>query len=197
MRNNHPTKILVVEDESIVAKHIQTSLERLGYVVPVVASSGEDAIENAALVQPDLVLMDVKLKGMMDGIEAAEKILHQLDVPIVYLTAYADDDTLKRAKITEPYGYILKPFQERELHTTIEMAINKHKVERKLKAREQFEKLIATLSTQFINLAPDEIDAAINRALQAIGEFIGVDRSYIFQFSEDGSKLINTHLWCA
>lgn len=116
-------QVLVVEDESIVALDIQNMLGRLGYEVPVVVSSGEVAIEKAAEMHPDLVLMDIRLKEDMGGIEAAEQIRGRFNIPVVYLTAYADDETLQRAKITEPYGHILKPFDERKLHTAIEIAL--------------------------------------------------------------------------
>ena len=125
------SQILVVEDEGIIAKDIKNTLGLLGYFVVAVASSGEEAIEKAIETHPDLVLMDIVLEGDMDGVEAAEQIRDRFDIPVVYLTAYSDDKTLQRAKITEPYGYILKPFQERELYTTIEMALYKHKIERK------------------------------------------------------------------
>jgi PAS domain S-box-containing protein len=131
-------QILIVEDESIVAKDIKNMLERIGYDVPAVVASGEKAIEKAAETSPDLVLMDIMLKGDMDGVEAAEQIRSRFYIPVVYVTAYADDGTLQRAKITEPFGYIIKPFQERELHTTIEMALYRHKMERKLKESEQW-----------------------------------------------------------
>jgi len=126
-------QILVVEDENIVAMEIQFRLEGLGYVVPTVASCGEEAIQKAEATRPDLVLMDIKLKGEMDGIEAAERIRTCFDIPVVYITAYADKNTLQRAKITAPYGYILKPFEERELHANIEIAIYKHQMEKKVK----------------------------------------------------------------
>jgi PAS domain S-box-containing protein len=122
------TKILVVEDERIVADDIRMSLERLGYDVPAVSVSGEDAINKAEKTHPDLVLMDIVLQGKMDGIEAASIIQSRFDMPVVYLTAYADDKTVDRAKITEPFGYILKPFEDRDLQTTIEMALHKHKM---------------------------------------------------------------------
>jgi len=125
--------ILVVEDEGIVAKDIQNSVERLGYAVPAIALSGEDAINKAMKIRPDLVLMDIMLRGKIDGIEAVNKIREHLDIPVVYLTAYADKHTLERAKITEPFSYILKPFDERELYTAIEIAIYRHKVEKELK----------------------------------------------------------------
>ena len=131
-------QILVVEDEVIIAKDIQNMLKKLGYAVSAATSSGEEAIKKVAETLPDLVLMDIVLEGDMDGVAAAEQIRDCFDIPVVYLTAYSDDTTLQRAKITEPYGYILKPFQERELYTTIEMALYKHKMERKLKENEQW-----------------------------------------------------------
>jgi len=131
-------QILVVEDEGVVARSIQNDLEGMGYDVPEVASSGEEAIKQAEETRPDLVLMDVVLKGDMDGIEAAEHIRRKHDIPIVYLTAYEDSPTLSRAKVTEPFGYLLKPFQERELHATIEMALYKHRLETQLKATERW-----------------------------------------------------------
>jgi PAS domain S-box-containing protein len=136
-------QILVVEDESIVAKGIQHDLRSMGYAVPVIASSGEEALEKASETYPDLVLMDIVLKGQMDGIETIRKMRDRFDIPVVYLTAYEDDATLKRAQVTEPFGYLLKPYEEKELHTTIEMALYKHRMERKLKETEQW--LMATL----------------------------------------------------
>jgi PAS domain S-box-containing protein len=131
-------RIQVVEDESIVALDIKDNLEILGYNVVAVESSGEQAIQKAIETRPDLVLMDIRLKGEMDGIEAAQQIRAHLGTPVIYLTAYADEATLQRAKITEPYGYILKPFEERELHTTIEMALYKHRMEKRLKESERW-----------------------------------------------------------
>lgn len=130
-------QILVVEDEIIIAEDIQRRLKRMGYTVPVIASSGEEAIKKARENNPDLVLMDIVIHGGMDGIETAEQIRASLDIPIVYLTAYADEKTLERAKITEPFGYIIKPFKERELQITIEIALYKHKMEKMLKESER------------------------------------------------------------
>lgn len=126
-------KILVVEDESIVAKDIQGSLKKLGYLVPTTVSSGEKAIEEIEENRPDLVLMDIMLKGDMTGIEAANVIKERFGVPVIFLTAYADENTLSKAKISEPYGYIIKPFKEKELQTTIEMAIYKSEKDEELK----------------------------------------------------------------
>ncbi|MGH7807642.1 MAG: PAS domain S-box protein, partial [Thermodesulfobacteriota bacterium] len=126
-------KILIVEDDENLAQYIKFTLNNLGFEIPAVVSSGEEAIQKAAETKPDLVLMDIVLKGNMDGIEAAEQIRTRFDIPFVYLTGYADNKTFRRAKITEPFLYLLKPFQKRELHTAIEMAIYKHMAERRLK----------------------------------------------------------------
>jgi len=127
-------RILVVEDEAIVAKDVQSRLEGLGYAVPAIASSGEQAVRRAAATQPDLVLMDIRIKGEMDGVEAAGQVRDRFNIPVIYVTAYADDATLERAKITEPFGYILKPFETRELHCAIEMALYKHEAGELVKA---------------------------------------------------------------
>lgn len=131
-------KILIVEDESIVAFNIQHRLEGLGYVVTAIISSGEAAIQSVAQNLPDLVLMDIKLKGRVDGIEAAAQLRNRFQIPVVYLTAYTDDETIERAKLTEPYGYILKPFEARDLCTTIEVALYNHQMERQRRERAQF-----------------------------------------------------------
>ena len=131
-------KILVVEDESIIAMDIKQRAESLGYTVTAVTPSGEKAVKIAEETTPDLVLMDIVLKGEIDGIEAAQRIKNAHDIPIVYLTAYSDEKTLKRAKVTEPFGYIIKPFEDRELHSAVEMALYKHKMESKLKESEKW-----------------------------------------------------------
>jgi CheY-like chemotaxis protein/pSer/pThr/pTyr-binding forkhead associated (FHA) protein len=122
-------QILVVEDDIVVVMELRDRLQSLGYAVPAVASSGKEAIEKAAWMRPDLVLMDIKLKGEMDGVESAEEIRARFNIPVIYLTAYSDEKTLQRAKIAEPYGYITKPFDERKLRTAIEIALHKHKME--------------------------------------------------------------------
>ena len=127
------TNVLVVEDESIVSKDIQHSLKKLGYNVVGSADTGEKAIELAVDLEPDVVLMDIMLKGDINGIEAAENIKTKMSVPVIYLTAYADEGTLSRAKVTEPYGYIIKPFKEIDIHTSIEMAIYKHNKEKEMR----------------------------------------------------------------
>lgn len=132
------TKILVVEDEGLVARSIQSMLINLGYDTVEIASSGKSAIQKAKEIKPDLILMDIKLRGEMDGIEAAKKIGENLNTPVVYLTAYADKKTLQRAKVTEPFGYLLKPFEERDLHSTIEIALYKYNMERELRESKEW-----------------------------------------------------------
>jgi len=132
------TKILVVEDEGLVARSIQSMLINLGYDIVEIASSGKSAIQKAKEIKPDLILMDIKLRGEMDGIEAAKKIGENLNTPVVYLTAYADKKTLQRAKVTEPFGYLLKPFEERDLHSTIEIALYKYNMERELRESKEW-----------------------------------------------------------
>ncbi|MBN2353443.1 MAG: response regulator [Spirochaetales bacterium] len=130
-------KLFIVEDENIVALDIQKRLEKLGYLVAGIAATGEEAVKRVVELRPELVLMDIKLAGEMDGIEAAEKILESYSVPIVYITAFTEEVTLKRAKITEPFGYILKPFEERELRINVEIALYRHQMQNVLKEREQ------------------------------------------------------------
>jgi PAS domain S-box-containing protein len=131
-----PTGVLLVEDEQVVALELKDRLLRSGWKVLDVAASGEDAVEAARRLRPDLILMDIKLQGELDGVAAAEAILKEMDVPVVYLTAFADEATLQRAKLTKPYGYILKPFQERELYVVLEVSIYRHRAERELRESE-------------------------------------------------------------
>ncbi|MBD0393001.1 MAG: EAL domain-containing protein [Microcoleus sp. C1-bin4] len=119
-------KILIVEDESIIAEDISDSLISLGYRITGMVYSGEEAIEAAAKFRPDLVLMDVNLQGEIDGITAAAEIRARFQIPVVYLTAYADENTLRRVNATKPFGYIVKPFEEKNLHTTIQLALHRH-----------------------------------------------------------------------
>jgi signal transduction histidine kinase len=126
-------KIMVVEDESIVAKDLEMTLKRLGYCVPATASSATDALKKAGQHRPDLVLMDIHLHGEIDGIAAARRLRSEMNIPVIYLTAYADDDTVARARETEPFGYLLKPFNERELRSMLEVAIYKHEAESRLR----------------------------------------------------------------
>lgn len=127
------SKILVVEDEMIISMEIKQKLQAMGYIVTGQAITGESAIQKAGEIQPDLVLMDIRLKGDMDGISAAKRIIELHDLPIIFLTAHSDKATLERAIAVSPSGYLLKPFKERELMTNIEMSLHKHRVRQKLR----------------------------------------------------------------
>jgi PAS domain S-box-containing protein len=130
-------RLLIAEDELIVAEDMTACLAARGYEVVGVVSTGEAVIKEALSKGPDLILMDVRLKGARDGIEAATEIHRELDVPIIYVSAYAERDILERAKLTEPYGYVLKPFGERDLNKTVEMALYKHEMDQRIKKRSE------------------------------------------------------------
>lgn len=138
--------ILIVEDERITAEDIKKALNSVGFDVPAIVSSGEEAIKVCEELMPDLVLMDIKLEGKMDGIEAAEKIRSKMGIPVIYLTAYSDEKTVQRAKITEPsgfilkqpYGFLRKPFEETELNTAIEITLYRHRLEKRLRKHDQW-----------------------------------------------------------
>jgi len=174
-------QILIVEDEGIVVLDIQRRLEDLGYQVVGHVSSGFKAIEKAKELLPDLILMDIKLQGEMDGIEAAHSI-QELDIPIIYLTAFADNATLERAKVSEPFGYILKPFEQRDLHTTIQISLHKHQLTQKIKKSERWlsttlnsigEAVIATDTKCTIKFVNPEAESLTGwKSSQIIGEKI-------------------------
>ncbi|MDI6723425.1 MAG: PAS domain S-box protein [Methanobacterium sp.] len=131
-----PTKILIVEDEAITAMDIQKALENRGFEVVSIASIGKEAIKKAGELKPDLVLMDIILKGNTDGITVADKIMSLFDIPVIYITAFSDEETFKRAKLTKPYGFITKPINYNELRGYIEIALYKHSIDKKLKENE-------------------------------------------------------------
>jgi len=168
------TKILIVEDESIEASGIQLSLEKVGYIVCGIAATGEDAIGKVKLLTPDLIIMDIFLKGEMDGIEAAAIIKKDFNIPVIYLTAHSDDEALKRAKVTIPYGFIIKPYNQRELKHTIELALYKHDLENKLKIEEEKQRL-----SDIIDFLPDatfaiDMEGKVIAWNRAIEEMTGV-----------------------
>lgn len=133
----YKTKILVIEDEVIVAKDIQRSLIKLGYDVPAIASSAQSAFEKIDQVDPDLIFCDIKLKGNVDGIDIALRLREEFMIPVIFLTSYVDKATLDRAKISEPYGYIVKPFNDVDLQTTVEMALYKFAQDQKVRDNQQ------------------------------------------------------------
>ncbi len=143
-------RLLIVEDESIIAMELEFRLMDVGYDIVDIIPSGERAIEAAQTLQPELILMDIHLEGEMDGIVAAEEIQQRMDIPIIFLTAHTDDNTLERAKTRTPYGYLVKPFQEKELDIAIQMALYKHKMERKLRESEERLRLVVESSSDIV-----------------------------------------------
>lgn len=162
--------IYIVEDDRIVAEDIKSSLNNLGFSVPGISSSGNDAIKEVEKKQPDLVLMDIMLQGNMNGIKAAEYILSNFNIPVVYLTAYADEKILDQAKLTGPYGYIIKPFEDNELYTAIEIALHKHKTDKELeKYRERLEEMVEERTAE-LKKARDELEERVKERTSKLNE---------------------------
>ncbi len=164
-------RILVVEDESIVAKDIQTTLTKLGYDVPATASSAAVAYQKLEELKPDLVFLDIKLKGDEDGIHIAEHIKIKYNIPVIFLTSFVDQETLDRAKVTEPYGYIVKPFNETDLKTTVEMALFKYGRDKEI--RESQQRLANALGKVGEVIIITDTDCRITYLNQRAESFIG------------------------
>jgi two-component system cell cycle sensor histidine kinase/response regulator CckA len=163
------TTVLVVEDEAIIAADIQQILAQLGYEVPRTAATGLAAIRDATELRPQLILMDIKLRGEMDGVEAATAIREVIDVPVVFLTSYSDETTLARAKRAAPSGYLIKPFTDRTLRTAVEVALHKHGLEAKLAAREDwFSMILKAIGDGVIATDADESITLMNPAAEAL-----------------------------
>ncbi|MCC6383807.1 MAG: response regulator [Bacteroidia bacterium] len=197
--------ILVVEDESIVAKDIQNTLIRLGYHVPATASSAVTAFDKLEEFKPDLVFLDIKLKGNVDGIQIAERIKTEYDIPVIFLTSFVDKNTLDRAKVTEPYAYLVKPYNEPDLQSAVEMALYKAKKDKEMKLdRNLYAKALGHLSEAviitdkegkiiFINQKAENIlgygsDSANGKLLASI--LTVESQKFIFRDPEDYAKLI-------
>ncbi|MFP4383539.1 MAG: PAS domain S-box protein [Spirochaetia bacterium] len=180
-------RILIVEDEVIVAENIREKCVSFGYEVAGIESRGKDAVERAVREQPDLVLMDIKLKGDMDGIEAAERIKNRVDIPVLYLTSYSDDSTISRARITGPFGYVLKPFRDKELYSNIEMALYKHAIEKKLKESEDRYRRLSELMSDYAYLV--EIDPEGESTLLWITEAFTRMTGYTVTIPSPGKNL--------
>lgn len=157
-----PIKILIVEDEIIVARQLSNSLKKLGYEVVAIATCGEEGIQQTALTQPDLVLMDIVMPGEIDGIDAAREIRQRFSTPVVFLTAYADKETVSRAAMTDPFGYILKPFQPKDLYATIEVCLRKHQVEKELKESQQKAEAEKQQKSELMSIAAHEFRTPLN-----------------------------------
>ncbi len=195
-------RILIVEDERITAEDLRDILTELGYTVTASVSSGADALARAEEMAPDLALMDIRIKGEMDGTETARELRQRFNIPVIYLTAHADTATVSRAKDAEPLGYITKPFQEAELHASIEIALHKHREDVKFRQKEQL--LASTLravAEGVISLDQTEIVTLLNPAAEAwtgwtSREALGkpVDEVFRLVDSVSGEKL-DTPLW--
>ena len=151
-----PARIFITEDEILIAREIEMTLQELGYQVVGLASNGSSALAQIAETQPDLVLMDIVLPGAADGIEIAEQVRSHFQVPVVFLTAYTDRSTLERAKVTEPFGYVLKPFQPEELDITIQIALARHRSE---------QSKLDSLRSSITNALPHEINTPLHSIL--------------------------------
>lgn len=192
-------RILVVEDERIVAEDLQQTLRGLGYTVCGSAASGERALEVAVAARPDLVLMDVRLEGHMDGIEAADLLRERLDVPVVFLTAHADEVTVQRAAEVAPYGYVIKPFEERELYATVTLALSRHRAfaeldervrqrtEELLRSERRYRKLEAVAALALAALETPDLAALEERAVEAVRRELDADLSAVFHPTSDGA----------
>jgi len=204
-------QILIVEDEIIVAEDLRLTLTSLGYEVIAIASTGEDAIEIAGLRHPDLILMDILLAGTIDGITTAERIHARSDIPVIYVTAYADDTLLQRAKQTTPFGYIVKPFNDREIYSTIEIALFRHRMEKELKKRDAILMALGFGVEWFLRQFSEKhrIEKKEGRhnasedfisILEQLGNAMVLDRIAMFRItgkSPDMHELTLTDEWCA
>ncbi|MEG4443928.1 ATP-binding protein [Microcoleus sp. AT9_B5] len=166
-----PINILIVEDELLIAKNLAPKLEKLGYQIADIVSSGADAIQRARELRPDLILMDIVIKGDIDGIETAAIINQELDIPIIYTTAYADDETLQRAENTGSYGYLLKPFKEREMHATIKIALSKHQEAVSIKKIMELAAEKSESRARFISMAYHDLNTPLT-AIQLSAEML-------------------------
>lgn len=186
--------IVIVEDEGIVAKDIGRMLDSLDHRVVGVVSSGEAAVEMVEAIRPELVLMDIRLKGDLDGIEAAQRIRSSCDIPVIYMTAHSDEKTLQRAKASKPFGYVLKPIELRELHTTIEIALYRHGLEQKLKKSEVW------LSTTLQSISEAVVATDVNGCIVFMNgtaelltgwtqkEALGISAARIFRLVDEASR---------
>ncbi len=183
----NPSYILVVEDEAIVAMDIEDRLISMGYRFGGVAASGEQALTLAEAKQPDLVLMDIRLQGDMDGIVAAEEMRRRFHVPVIFLTAYSEEATLERAKLAEPYGYVLKPFDDRELKSAIEIALYKHRAEEEIRRLNRLYDVLSQANQSVVRIETrEELLSTVCRLAVERG---AIDLAWIGWLDEDTSRI--------
>ena len=188
-------QVLIVEDEAFIAVSLQKKLESFGYIVTDIATTGEEAIEKAISTRPDLILMDIVLKGEMDGITAAKRIWDQFKIPIIYLSAYGDEKNLKRAKATSPFGYLLKPFNDRELEITIELALYKKSLEKRVFERDRwYSTILKSLGEAVITVGMNYSILYLNPEAEKIfgvsrSDIIGKDLSELGTISEKTTSI--------
>ena len=162
-------QILIVEDEAIIALGLQKKLEQFGHGVAAIASSGEEALAQTIELRPDLVLMDIVIQGHLDGIGAAKRIQEQFDIPVVYLTAYSDQEHLHRAKTTAPFGYLLKPFNDRELEITLEIALYKAQAQQRIQEQQRwYSSILNSLGEAVVTLDSHQTILFINPVAEGL-----------------------------
>jgi PAS domain S-box-containing protein len=166
-----PKRILIVEDEAIIARDIERALLKLAYFVTGTVSTAEEALTQAAENRPDLVLMDIMLNGEIDGIEAARRMRQQFGLPVVYLTAFGDPKTLQRASATAPLGYVLKPFDDRDLYAAVESALYRHQMERDLRSCKQ--ELVGIFAAAFDGLIVTDRNGLVTMMNASASELTG------------------------
>jgi CheY-like chemotaxis protein len=199
-RSGSAARILVVEDEAILMAELKQTLDAMGFEVVAAVRSGEEAVALVAELTPDIVLMDIQLKGSMDGIEAAETIHSQYHIPVVFLTAYADKEKLERAQITMPFGFLLKPFQDRDLQVTMTMALHtarsdrqRRKMEAELKRSlaaltRKTEEMAALLSAARAILEYRDFEQSARHIFDQARAMTGAASGYIALLSDDGAE---------
>ena len=193
-------RLMIVEDDLSAAEDMRKRLENLGYIVSAIESSGEEAVRKVEVSAPDLILMAILLKGEMNGIEAAEQIKTRFDIPVVYMTAQKDDALIARADITEPFGYILKPFGDRELQIVVEIGFYKAGMEKRLKDDEERYRTVFDHATEGIMVIQDKKVCFLNRMmLEIMGSPLEdlkkrIGRSYLDSVHpEDRKKMAEYH----
>ena len=188
-------RILVVEDEAIVAENLRRDLESMGHSVAATAMDGDEAVDAAEKERPDLILMDIRLAGGSDGIEAARRILSRHSIPVIFTTAYSDASTLRRATITVPYGYLVKPIEERDLRTAVEIALYRHRMEGELVRRVKLESFIGDAASLLLSARGGNARAAIEKVLEGAARFARVDRAMLVLFTAEETVVGSVYEW--